>query len=264
MKDFEFHRPASIKDAVALVAGTSGAKYLAGGQSLLPVMKLDLAEPPALVSLARLPGLADIRVDGGTVAIGALCTHDQVARSPEVAKAIPALAELAGHIGDAQVRNRGTLGGSVAHADPAADYPAALLGLGATIVTDRGKHAADSYFKGLFETSLADGELVTAVHFPVPRRAAYAKFAHRASKYAVVGVFVAATAGGGRVAITGAGATVFRAAAMEAALTSSMTPGALDGITVPADDLNADAEASAEYRAHLIGVMAKRAVAALR
>jgi len=264
MKDFEFHRPASIKDAVALVAGTSGAKYLAGGQSLLPVMKLDLAEPPALVSLARLPGLADIRVDGGTVAIGALCTHDQVARSADVAKAIPALAALASHIGDAQVRNRGTLGGSVAHADPAADYPAALLGLGATIVTDRGKHAADSYFKGLFETSLADGELVTAVHFPVPRRAAYAKFAHRASKYAVVGVFVAETAGGVRVAITGAGATVFRSAAMEAALTSSMTPGALDGITVPADDLNADAEASAEYRAHLIGVMAKRAVAALR
>ncbi len=264
MKDFEFHRPASIKDAVALVAGQSGAKYLAGGQSLLPVMKLDLAEPPALVSLARLPGLADIRVDGGTVAIGALCTHDQVARSADVAKAIPALAELASHIGDAQVRNRGTLGGSVAHADPAADYPAALLGLGATIVTDRGEHPADTYFKGLFETSLADGELVTAVHFPVPKRAAYAKFAHRASKYAVVGVFVAETAGGVRVAITGAGATVFRSAAMEAALTRSMTAGALDGITVPADELNADAEASADYRAHLCVVMAKRAVAALR
>ncbi len=263
MKDFEFHRPTTIKDAVALVA-KDGAKYLAGGQSLLPVMKLDLAEPSALVSLAGLPGLADIRVDGGTVAIGALCTHDQVARSADVQKAIPALAELAGHIGDAQVRNRGTLGGSVAHADPAADYPAALLGLGATIVTDRGKHAADSFFTGLFATSLAEGELVTAVHFPVPKRAAYVKFAHRASKYAVVGVFVAETAGGVRVAITGAGATVFRSAAMEAALTRSMTPGALDGITVPADDLNADAEASAEYRAHLCVVMAKRAVAALR
>ena len=264
MKDFEFHRPATVKDAVALVAGTSGAKYLGGGQSLLPVMKLDLAEPAALVSLARIPGLADIRVDGGTIAIGALCTHDQVARSPEVAKAIPALAELAGHIGDAQVRNRGTLGGSVAHADPAADYPAALLGLGATVVTDRGAHAADGYFQGLFETALADGELVTAVRFPVPRRAAYVKFAHRASKYAVVGVFVAETTAGVRVAITGAGATVFRSTAMEAALTASMTPGALDGITVPPDDLNNDAEASAEYRAHLCVVMAKRAVAALR
>jgi carbon-monoxide dehydrogenase medium subunit len=263
MKDFEFHRPASTTDAVALLKAREGAKFLAGGQSLLPVMKLDLAEPSDLVSLAGLKELRDIRVDGNTVAIGALVTHDEVNRSPDVAKAIPGLAALAGMIGDAQVRNRGTIGGSVAHADPAADYPAALLALGATIVTDRRRIAADDFFKGLFETALERDELVTAVHFPVPKRCAYAKFANRASKYAVVGVMVAETGQGVRVAVTGAGATAFRVPAMEAALARSMSPQALDGITVPDADLNSDAEASAEYRAHLIGVMAKRAVQAL-
>lgn len=263
MKDFEFHRPGSVKDAVALVAARDGAKFLGGGQSLLPVMKLDLAEPSDLVALAGLTELRDVRLDGKTLAIGALATHDEVHRSPVVGQAIPGLAALAGHIGDAQVRNRGTLGGSVAHADPAADYPAALLALGATIVTDRRRIAADDFFTGLFETALARDELVTAVHFPVPKRSGYAKFAHRASKYAVVGVMIAETAGGVRVAVTGAGVKAFRVPAMEAALGRSMTPGALDGITVPADDLNSDAEASAEYRAHLIGVMARRAVQAL-
>lgn len=262
MKDFEFHRPTTIKDAVALVA-KDGAKYLAGGQSLLPVMKLDLAEPSALVSLAGLPGLADIRVDGGTVAIGALCTHDQVARSADVQKAIPALAELAGHIGDAQVRNRGTLGGSVAHADPAADYPAALVALDAIVVTDRREIAVADFFTGLFSTALAADELVTAVKFRIPERSAYVKFAHRASKYAVVGAFVARHKDGtSRVAITGAAASVFRAKDFEAALDGSFSADAVGGVAVAADDLVSDLEASAEYRAHLVGVMVKRAVAA--
>jgi carbon-monoxide dehydrogenase medium subunit len=263
MKDFEFHRPATIKDAVGLVRDREGAKFLAGGQSLLPVLKLELAEPSDLVSLAQLKELRDIRVDGNKLLIGALATHDQVHRSADVQRAIPALAQLAGGIGDAQVRNRGTLGGSIAHADPAADYPAALLGLGATIVTDRRSIAADDFFTGLFATALDHGELVTSVAFPIPRRAAYVKFAHRASKYALVGVLIAETAAGVRVAVTGAATQVFRLTAYETALTATLAAGALDGIAVAATDFNSDAEASAEYRAHLIGVMAKRAVQAL-
>jgi carbon-monoxide dehydrogenase medium subunit len=264
MKDFAFHRPATIKDAVALLKTHGGGKLLAGGQSLLPVLKLELAEPSDLISLAGLKDLRDIRVDGSTLAIGALTTHDQVHRSPEVQRAIPALAQLAGGIGDAQVRNRGTLGGSVAHADPAADYPAAILGLGATIVTDRRKILADDFFTGLFATALEPDEIVTAVQFPVPRRAAYVKFAHRASKYALVGVFIAETAGGVRVAVTGAGPKVFRMTAYEAALGKKFAAASLDGIAVPSGDFNSDAEASADYRAHLVGVMARRAIAALQ
>lgn len=263
MKDFAFHRPTTIKDAVALLKHHAGGKFLAGGQSLLPVLKLELAEPTDLISLAHVKELHDIRLDGGNLAIGALVTHDQVHRSPEVHKAIAALATLAGGIGDAQVRNRGTLGGSVAHADPAADYPAALLGLGATVVTDRRKIAAEDFFTGLFQTALAADELVTAVHFPVPRRAAYAKFAHRASKYALVGVFVAETSGGVRVAVTGAGPKVFRIPAFEAALGKQLAAASLDGLTVPSTGFNSDGEASADYRAHLVGVMARRAVQAL-
>jgi carbon-monoxide dehydrogenase medium subunit len=263
MKDFEFHRPTTVKDAVALLRDREGAKLLAGGQSFLPVLKLELAEPSDLVSLAGIKELGDIRVDGDKLLIGALVTHDHVHRSPEVRRAIPALAELAGSIGDAQVRNRGTLGGSVAHADPAADYPAALVALGATIITDRRSVAADDFFTGLFATALARDELVTAVAFPIPKRAAYMKFAHRASKYALVGVMVADTAGGVRVAVTGAAAKVFRLPAWEKALTAQLAASALDGLTVPATDLNSDDEASAEYRAHLIGVMARRAVQAL-
>jgi len=224
MKDFAFHRPASVKDAVALLKSHSSGKFLAGGQSLLPVLKLELAEPSDLISLAGIKELRDIRVDGDRVVIGALVTHDEVNRSPEVAKRIPALAQLAGLIGDAQVRNRGTLGGSVAHADPAADYPAALVALNATIATDRRKIAADDFFKGLFQTALDRDELITAVRFPIPRHAAYAKFAHRASKYAVVGVFVAETASGVRVAVTGAGAKAFRVPDMEAALGKKFAP----------------------------------------
>jgi carbon-monoxide dehydrogenase medium subunit len=261
MKDFEFHRPKTLTEAVALLK-SGNAKLLAGGQSLLPVLKLDLAEPASLVSLANLNELREIRVDGDRVVIGALRTHDGVAHSPDVKKHIPALADLAGHIGDPQVRNRGTLGGSLAHADPAADYPAALLALGATVATDRRKIAADDFFTGLFETALAADEIVAAVHFPIPKRAAYAKFAHRASKYAVVGVFVAETTHGPRVAVTGAGAKAFRVPAMEAALAKKWAADSVAGIAVPATDLNNDSEASAEYRAHLIGVMAKRAIQA--
>lgn len=263
MKDFKFHRPTTVKHAVDLVRGHEGAKFLAGGQSLLPVLKLELAEPSDLVSLAHLKELRDIRVDGGKLLVGALVTHDEVHRSPDVKRAIPALAKLAGAIGDAQVRNRGTLGGAVAHADPAADYPAALVGLGATVVTDQRSIAADDFFTGLFATALEEGELVTSVAFPIPKRAAYAKFAHRASKYALVGVFVAETAAGIRVAVTGAANQVFRAPLYEAALGKQLAPAALDGIAVPATTLNSDAEGSAEYRAHLIGVMARRAVQAL-
>ncbi|MEZ4363701.1 MAG: xanthine dehydrogenase family protein subunit M [Kofleriaceae bacterium] len=262
MKDFQFHRPATVKDAVALMTSRPEAKYLSGGQSLLPVLKLELAEPSDLISLAGIAELREVRVDGANVVIGALVTHDGVHRSAEVQKHLPALATLAGSIGDAQVRNRGTLGGSVAHADPSADYPAALVALGATVVTSQRKIAAEDFFTGLFESCLAREELVTAVHFPIPKRAAYVKFAHRASKYALVGVMVAETAAGVRVAVTGAGPKVFRVAAMEAALSKSFAPAALDGISMDPDELSGDAEASAEFRAHLVGVIAKRAVAA--
>ena len=262
MKDFAFHRPVTIAEAVALLKAHGDGKLLAGGQSLLPVLKLELAEPSDLISLAGVKELGDIRVDGDRIVIGAGCTHDAVARSADVHKHLPALAGLAEHIGDAQVRNRGTLGGSVAHADPAADYPAGLLALGATIATDRRRIAADAFFTGLFETALARDEIVTAVHFPIPKRAAYMKFAHRASKYALVGVFVAETGAGVRVAVTGAAAVAFRVPAMEAALAAKFSPDAIAHIVVPAADLNGDAEASAAYRSHLIGVMAKRAIQA--
>jgi aerobic carbon-monoxide dehydrogenase medium subunit len=262
MKSFEFHRPQSVGDAVALLRGNESAKLLAGGQSLLPVMKLDLAQPSDLVSLAAIPALREIRSDGGALVIGALVTHDAVASSPEVRQRIPALAGLAAGIGDAQVRNRGTLGGSIAHADPAADYPAAVLGLGATVQTDRRSIAADDFFVGFFQTALAADEIVTAVRFPVPERAAYAKFPHPASKYAVVGVFVAKTAGGVRVAVTGAGPRAFRLPVLEAALTARFSPDAVGASVVAPTDLRTDSEMSPEYRAHLVSVMAKRAVQA--
>jgi aerobic carbon-monoxide dehydrogenase medium subunit len=260
MKDFEFHRPTTVAEAVALLKQKPEAKLLSGGQSLLPVLKLELAEPSDLISLTGIKELKDIRVDGDRIVIGALVTHADVHSSPDVQKHVPALAKLAGWIGDAQVRNRGTIGGSIAHADPAADYPAALVALGATIATDRRRIPAEDFFKGLFETALARDEIVTAIHLPKPKRAAYEKFAHRASKFALVGVMVAETSAGVRVAVTGAAPTVFRVPAMEAALAKTFTADALAGITVPATDLMSDTEASAEYRAHLVGVMAKRAV----
>jgi carbon-monoxide dehydrogenase medium subunit len=263
VKGFEFHRPQSVADAVTLLQGNEGAKLLGGGQSLLPVMKLDLAQPSDLVTLAAIPALREIR-DGNPLVIGALVTHDEVATSPVVRRAIPGLAGLASGIGDAQVRNRGTIGGSVAHADPSADYPAALLALGATIETDRRRIPADEFFLGFFTTALAADEIITAVHFPVPQCSAYAKFASPASKYALVGVMVAKTAGGVRVAVTGAAGQAFRVPALESALSAAFSPGAVTPDTVDPGDLRSDSEASAEYRAHLITVMARRAVEACR
>ncbi|HWM88727.1 MAG TPA: xanthine dehydrogenase family protein subunit M [Kofleriaceae bacterium] len=257
MKNFQFHRPKSVADAVALLRGSGEAKVLAGGQSLLPMLKLDMAQPDELISLGGIAELRAIRVDGKSLLVGALATHDEVARQTT----IKGLATMAAGIGDAQVRNRGTVGGAISHADPAADYPAALLALGATVATDRRRIPADSFFTGLFQSALEPDELVTAVHFPVPDRCAYVKFPHRASKYAVVGVMVAKTGSTVRVAVTGAGPVAFRVPDMEAALGKRFAPEALDGITVSAAELSSDSEASADYRAHLIGVMARRAVA---
>jgi carbon-monoxide dehydrogenase medium subunit len=265
VRNFEFHRPQSVADAVALLRGNDGAKLLAGGQSLLPVMKLDLAQPSDLVSLAGLAGasgLKEIRSEGSDLVIGALVTHYEVSTSPEVRRRIPGLAGLAGGIGDAQIRNRGTIGGSIAHADPSADYPAAVLALGATIVTDRRQIPADDFFQGFFQTALEADEIITAVRFPVPECSSYAKFPHPASKYAVVGAMVAKTAGGVRVAVTGAGTKVFRISAMEAALAASFSPEAVASVRVDPASLRSGGESSPEYLAHLVTVMARRAVQA--
>ncbi|HET7825090.1 MAG TPA: xanthine dehydrogenase family protein subunit M, partial [Anaeromyxobacter sp.] len=238
--------------------------YLGGGQSLIPVMKLGLADPSDLVSVASLKELKGIRVEGKDLVIGGAATHAEVSESADARKAIAAIADLAGHIGDAQVRNRGTLGGSLAHDDPAADYPAAVLALGATIQTDRRTIPADQFFKGMFETALQPDELIVSVRFPIPEKACYAKFAHPASRFALVGVFVARTAGGPRVAVTGAGAGVFRSKELEAALAKKFAPDAVDGVQVPSAGLTSDPFGSAEYRAHLIGVLARRALEACK
>ena len=252
-----------MNEALAALRGSAGGKLIAGGQSLLPVMKLNLAAPSDLVSLAGVPGLADIADGGDSVTVGAMCTHAQVAGSGTVQSRIPALAAMADGIGDAQVRNAGTIGGSVAHNDPAADYPAACVALGATIVTDRREIHADDFFQGMFMTPLEEDEVITAVRFPVPARAAYAKFANPASKYAVAGVMVADGPAGVRVAVTGAsGDGVFRVAEMEAALGASFSADAVAGISVSSDGMLSDTAAGADYRAHLVTVMAKRAVEA--
>lgn len=261
MYDFGYSKPASLADAVKALSGDADAKALAGGQTYIPVLKQRLAKPSQVVDLSGL-GLSGITVSGNTVTIGAMTRHCDVAASADVKAKIPALAALASHIGDEAVRHRGTIGGSLANNDPAADYPAAVLALGATIKTDRRSITADDFFQGMFTTALEQGEIITAVEFPVPAKAAYEKFPNPASRYAMVGVFVAQTGGGVRVAVTGAGqGGVFRHAAMEAALASNFSSGALDGVSTPADDMNSDIHASAEYRAHLVGVIAKRAVA---
>ena len=263
MQDFNYHAPKSMDEALAALRGAEGGKVIAGGQSLLPIMKLNLAAPSDLVALAGVPGLDDLTDDGDSVTVGAMCTHAQVADSATVQARIPALAAMADGIGDAQVRNAGTIGGSVAHNDPAADYPAACVALGATIVTDRREIHADDFFQGMFMTPLEDDEVITAVRFPVPARAAYAKFANPASKYAVAGVMVADGPAGVRVAVTGAsGDGVFRVAEMEAALGASFSSDAVAGIAVSADGMLSDTAAGPEYRAHLVTVMAKRAVEA--
>ena len=262
MYDFTHHRPSSVEDAASALAGASDGMLLAGGHTLLPTMKQRLASPSDLIDLSGIAELKGIRRDGDAIVVGAMTPHADVAASDEVKSAIPALASLAEGIGDPQVRNRGTIGGSIANNDPAADYPGAVVGLGATVHTNTGTHAADDFFTGMFETALGEGEIITAVSFPVPERAAYAKFPNPASRYALVGVMVAKTGGGVRVAVTGAGPCVFRVPAMEEALAGNFSAEALNGVTVDAGDLNSDIHASADYRAHLIGVMAKRAVAA--
>jgi aerobic carbon-monoxide dehydrogenase medium subunit len=258
MQAFTYSNPSSVADAAK--AATAGAKLIAGGQSLLPSMKLGLAAPEALVDLGAIGDLKGITVGGGVVKIGAMTTHATVAASAEVAQAIPALADLAGHIGDRQVRNRGTIGGSLANNDPAACYPAAALGLGATIHTNSRSIAADDFFKGLYETALAEGEVITAVSFPIPEKAGWQKFKQPASRFSIVGVFVSKGPQGTRVAVTGAGSTVFRASGLEAKLAANWSAAALDGATVPADGFNTDLHGSAEYRAALIPVLTARAV----
>jgi aerobic carbon-monoxide dehydrogenase medium subunit len=259
---FRYLRAKTVSQAEAWFRDSPDARYLAGGQTLIPTMKQRLAAPADLIDIAHIPGLAFIRRDDSMLVIGAATPHADVAASPVVREAIPALAALAREIGDPAVRHKGTLGGSVANNDPAADYPAGVLGLGASIKTMGRTIAADDYFIGMFETALKPGEIVTEIAFPLPQRAGYAKFPNPASRYAMVGVFVAVFAGSVRVAVTGAAPCVFRIPEMEAALARDFTPAAIAHIAVPADGLNADLFGSAEYRAHLIVVMARRAIAA--
>jgi carbon-monoxide dehydrogenase medium subunit len=261
---FRYLRAASLAEAEALFMKTADARYIAGGQTLIPTMKQRLAAPAALIDVSRIAALSFIRRDRETVVIGSGTRHADVAASPDVRAAMPALVHLAGVIGDPAVRHKGTLGGSVANNDPAADYPAAVLALGATVRTTRRTIKADEFFTGLFQTALADGELISEIAFPIPRHAGYAKFPHPASRYALVGVFVAQFEGGVRVAVTGAAPCVFRAAEMERALSASFTPDSVARVTVSPDALNSDLFGSAEYRAHVVTVMAKRAVAAAR
>ena len=261
---FDYLRPDDLAAARAAYDGSDEARYLAGGQTLLPVMKQRLAQPALLIDLAGVGALAGITTSAEAVTIGAMTRHADVAASDDVRARIPALAHLAGLIGDPQVRNRGTIGGSLANNDPSADYPAAVLGLGATVVTDRREIAADDYFQGLFTTALEEGEIIRAVMFPVPWRAAYVKFPHPASRFALAGVMVSEGVGGVRVAATGAGAGgVFRVTEMEAALAQDFAVASLDGITLPADDMIVDMHASGAYRAQLVTVLARRAVASM-
>jgi carbon-monoxide dehydrogenase medium subunit len=257
---FDYERAADAQAAVAALQADSDAKYLGGGQSMLPTMRLRLAQPTKLVDITRIAALKEIRVDSQTVSIGAAVCHADVAEHDGIQRGLPGLAELAGMIGDRQVRARGTLGGSLANDDPAADYPAAVLALGATVVTDRRRIAADDFFVGMYETALEPDELIVAVEFPVPEKSAYEKFRNPASQFALVGVFVAKRADGVRVAVTGAAPSVFRPSALEAALSGHFTRDAARQVTLSPDELNTDLHASAEYRAHLIPILAARAV----
>jgi carbon-monoxide dehydrogenase medium subunit len=263
VQPFHHETPSTLADALS-AARDPGARPLAGGQSLLPSMKLGLSAPERLVDLAGIAALRGIALEGGALRIGAMTCHADVAASAEVRRALAALADLAGQIGDRQVRNRGTLGGSLANNDPAACYPAAVLGLGASVHTDRRTIAADDFFLGLYATALAEGELITAVSFPLPARAGWVKFKQPASRFSLVGVFVSQGPQGVRVAVTGAGPGVFRATALEERLAREWSPAALAGARVGAEGLNSDLHGSAEYRAALIPVLAARAVAAAR
>jgi len=261
MYAFELHKADSVANAAALLAQTGG-KPLAGGQSLVAAMKMRLSVPGALVDLSGVPELKGIRKEGDAIVIGAMTRHAEVGASDVVKVAIPALAALAEGIGDRQVRNMGTLGGALANNDPAACYPAAVLGLGATVNTNKRKIGADDFFKGMYETALADGELITSVSFPIPKKAAYVKFPQPASRFALVGVFVAQTEGGVRVAVTGAAPSVHRAKAMELALTKSFSADAAKAVKIDATGLNGDLHGSPAYRAHLVSVLTARAVTA--
>lgn len=264
MENFTYHRPAKVADAVKLMKKAKDGKYLSGGMTLIPTMKQGLAAPTDIIDLGGVKN-AGVAVSAKSVTVKAGTVHAAVASDKAARKAIPALAELAGGIGDPHVRNRGTIGGSIANNDPAADYPAAVLGLGATVHTNDRKIAADKFFTGMFSTALKGNEIVTAVDFPIPAKAGYAKFPNPASRYATVGVFVAKMKDGSvRVAVTGAGPGVFRAREMEEALAKDFSAKALDGVSVKSKGLNSDMHASAEYRAHLIGVMARRAVASAK
>jgi carbon-monoxide dehydrogenase medium subunit len=261
MYAFAYHSPSSVRQAASLAAKKENAKFLAGGHTLIPTMKQRLASPDHVVDLKGIADLKGVARKGRTIVIGAMTTHAEVAASPLVQEAIPALATLADGIGDPHVRNRGTIGGSVANNDPAADYPAACLGLGATIITNKRRIAADDYFQGMFTTALEEGEIITKISFPMPGKAAYAKFANPASRYALVGVFVAKRGAEVRVAVTGAGNNgVFRWSAAEAALKTRFASKSLDGLAADPAGMNSDIHADADYRAHLVGVMARRAV----
>lgn len=262
MHAFNYHRPKSLDEVINLLGQADDGSLLAGGQSLLPTLKQRLAEPTDLIDLSAVSDLRGIEVGQDAVTIGAMTTHAEVATSADVQRAIPGLAELANHIGDHQVRNRGTMGGSVANNDPSADYPAAVLALGATVVTNQREIAADDFFQDMFETALEPGEIIRQIRFPIPEKAAYIKFPNPASRYALVGVFVSKRGGEVRVAVTGAGYSVFRATEMEQALAANFSADAVSGVTVSTDGLNSDMHASAEYRAHLVTVMTQRAVAA--
>ena len=261
MYTFDIKTPSSIDDAKAALEAVEDAQILAGGQTLIPVLKQRLAMPEELISLAGVDALSGITTEGDTVTVKAMTRHAHVAANADIKSAIPALAKLAGGIGDPHVRNMGTLGGSIANNDPAADYPAAVLGLGATVVTDRREIAADDFFIGMFETALEEGEMITEVRFPVPERTGYVKFPNPATRYALVAVMVAKFGSNVRVAVTGAGPCVFRVAEIEAALAADFSPKSIKDGLVPAADLNSDIHASRDYRAHLIGVIARRAVA---
>ena len=261
MKSFDYHKPATVAAAAAFLSMNEAARPLAGGMTLLPTMKQRLATPDALVDLGSIPGLKGISMHGDTLVIGAMTRHAEVASSALVQEKIPGLARLASRIGDQQVRHRGTIGGSVANNDPAADYPAAILALGAEIVTDRRTIAADDFFVDMFETALEPGEIITGFRIAIPEMAAYSKFGNPASRYALAGVFVVRAGSGVRVAVTGAAPSVFRPADIENALASNFSPEALERISIDATALASDIHADREYRANLVMVMARRAVA---
>jgi len=262
MYSFTYHRPGSARQAANLLAKNPEAKLLAGGHSLIPVMKLRLAKPSAIIDLNGIEDLAAIELKGRSISIGAMTRHADVANSQVVRDALPGLASVPASIGDPQVRNRGTIGGSVANNDPNADYPAACLGLGATIVTNKRRIAADDFFTGMFSTALEENEIILRVSFPIAKKAAYEKFKHPASGFALVGVFASKRGSEIRVAVTGAGSNgVFRVNSFEEALKKRFSPKSLEGMTIPANGMNSDIHASAEYRAHLVAVLARRAVA---